>query len=134
MQGERVCATGAEIEVALVNNIMSDNSVDTAIEEEFRGVVVGAIVDAQKNPIAGATVEVDEALGKVVYVNLDTAAQRFTAVGGRATTASGMFMLYTSEIVTATVTANGRTKMLKVGGQRRAASGVTLPAGVIVTF
>ena len=134
MHGERVCASPNEIEVALVDNVISDNSVDTAIEVEFRGVVVGAIVDATKTPIAGATVEVEPGLGQVVYVNLDVAGRRLVPAGGNATTASGMFMLYTSDIITANVTANGRTKTLKVGGQRRAASGITLPAGVIVTF
>jgi hypothetical protein len=134
LSGERACAGVNEIEVALVDNIMSDNSVDTAIEEEFRGVVVGAIVDAQKNGIAGARVDIDPDLGQVVYVNLDMAARRFTPAVGNVTSASGMFMLYTSDIVDVTVTANGRSKTLKVGGQRRAASGVTLPAGVIVTF
>jgi hypothetical protein len=133
--GERACAMANELEVALVDNVFSDNSVDTAIEEQFRGVIVGAVVDATKTPIAGATVSVDEALGKVVYVNLDLAGARFVPVANaQATTASGMFMLYTSDLVEVNVTAMGRTKPLTLGAQRRAQGGFTLPAGVIVTF
>lgn len=132
--GERACAGANELEAAMVDAVYAMNSIDLTIEPQFRGMIVGAVLDAQKNPIAGATVAIDETLGKVVFVNLDTAGKRLVATGGRATTASGMFILYTSTLLDTAITAAGRTKTIQLGAQRTADDGSRLPAGIVVTF
>jgi hypothetical protein len=130
--GFKACASGSEYEVAIVDDQYALNSLDPTIQRDFVGAVFGAVVDGAKNPIAGATVEVPAELGKVVYVNLDVAAKRLVPVSGAATTASGMFIVYTSDIVEVKITSAGATKTAVVGAQRE--DGDTLPAGLVVPF
>ena len=121
----------------MVDNIYAQ-SLDAAIEEEFKGGVVGAVLDATKAPIVGATVSIPEGKGKVVYVDLDTTNQRLVATTGTVTSASGMFIVYTNELVDAKVSVNQagnvRSKTLRVGAVRTFTDGFKAPAGLVVTF
>ncbi|MBA2538172.1 MAG: hypothetical protein H0V17_00930 [Deltaproteobacteria bacterium] len=129
----KACATGSEIEAVLVDDTYAANSLDDELQETLRGGVIGAVLDGTKTGITGATVDVGE-LGQVVYVNLDTAGKRLVPTGGTATSASGMFILYSNDLVDAVVTANGQTKTVTVGAQRTFNDGTKAPAGVVVTF
>jgi hypothetical protein len=133
----KACAQGTELEAVLIDDAYA-NSLDAAIQDEFRGGVIGAVLDATKTPIAGATVEIPPDMGQVVYVTLDTATKRLIPSGGTMTTASGMFIVYSNDLVPVTVSAtvNGArtSKSVTVGGQRTLNDGTRLPAGVVVTF
>jgi hypothetical protein len=127
----KACATGTEIEAVLVEDAYA-LSLDAGIQETLRGAVVGAVLDATKTGIAGATVAVDS--GMVVYVNPDTATKRLVPTGGTTTGASGMFVVYSNDLAETSVTANGQTKTVTIGAQRTFSDGTKAPAGVVVTF
>jgi hypothetical protein len=133
----KACAQGNEIEAVLIDDAYA-LSLDSTIQEEFRGGVIGAVVDPAKAPIAGATVEVPPGMGRVVYVDLQTASKRLVPTTGTSTSASGMFIVYSNDLVPVTVaaTVNGtRTaKTVTVGAQRTLNDGTKLPAGVVVAF
>lgn len=128
----RACSTGGEIEAWLVDLTYAQNSFDNEIQQDLRGGVVGAVLDSTKTGIPNATVTVDN--GMVVYVNLDVPAKRLVPTGGSATSASGMFILYSNDLTEATVTANGQTKTVTIGAQRTYNDGTKAPAGVVINF
>lgn len=133
----RACAQPGEIEAVLIDDTYARNSLDAQIQTTLRGGVVGAVLDAAHNPIAGATVTIPPDRGRVVFVNVDVPGKRLVPVAGEATTASGMFILYSNDLVDAQVTATvggaPKTKTVRVGAQRTADS-FKMPAGVIVTL
>jgi hypothetical protein len=133
----KACAQGNEIEAVLIDDALW-TSLDTTIQEEFRGGIIGAVIDPTKTPIAGATVEIPPGMGQVVYVRLDTLSKRLIPTGGTATDATGMFIIYSNDlvpaIVTATVGGTRTAKTVTVGGQRTLNDGTKLPAGVVVAF
>jgi hypothetical protein len=133
----KACAQGNEIEAVLIDDALW-TSLDPTIQEEFRGGIIGAVIDPTKTPIAGATVEIPQGMGQVVYVRLDTLSKRLIPTGGTATDATGMFIVYSNDlvpaIVTATVGGTRTAKTVTVGGQRTLNDGTKLPAGVVVAF
>jgi len=134
----KACAMGAEVEAVLVDDGYAQNSLDPTIQEDLRGGVIGAVLDATHAPIAGARVAIPADGGKLVYVDLDTTTRRLIPTTGSTTTASGMFILYSNDLVDAQVTATVAgapvTKTVRVGAQRNYNDGTKAPAGVIVTF
>lgn len=133
----KACAQGNEIEAVIVDDVYA-NSLDASIQDQFRGGIIGAVVDPAKAPVAGATVELPPGMGQVVYVRLDTATRRLVPTGGTSTDATGMFIVYTNDlapaIVTATINGTRTAKTVTVGGQRSLSDGTKLPAGVVVAF
>lgn len=135
----RACALPGEYEAVLVDDAYAAASLDDAIQAQHRGGIIGAVLDGQRAPIAGAEVEIDPARGQVVYVDRDPIGRRLVPAAGRtSTTASGLFILYTNELldvsVSATVGGQRATRALRLGGLRSFADGTKAPAGVIVTF
>jgi hypothetical protein len=130
---ERRCANAGEIESIMLDNTYAMNSLDTNIQQNLRGAIVGAVLDATNTPLPGATVDIGGA-GEVVYVDLDTNGKRLVANTATATTASGMFIVYTNDLVPMKVTHAGTTKTITVGAQRTYDDGFRSPAGVVVTF
>lgn len=110
-----VCGLSNELEVPIVTDAIVNSSKDTALLQQFPGMVFGAVFTAARAPLAGATVAIDPAVGKVVYVDLDATGTKLVAHDGAATTASGMFIAYTSGVTSLTVTGGGMTKTVKVG-------------------
>ncbi|MBA3540868.1 MAG: hypothetical protein H0T79_14745, partial [Deltaproteobacteria bacterium] len=125
--GKGACGGSGEFENVFVDGAIAFNSLDQSLINLYKTVVIGLIVDGTRQPIAGATVAVDDALGKVVYVDFDLATQKFTPVTGTATSASGLFMLYAKTLVAATVSADGKApKVYRLGADASSPAGVAV--------
>lgn len=124
-----VCATGAQHEIPVVDVNTTMASVDGDLVTEYGGVVVGAVFSASKQPVAGATVALDRPeLGEVHYVEPQgdlSAGGRFVETADGMTGPSGMFVVYTGDMVTLTVSAGGKTQSVTVADE----IGVDLPSG-----
>jgi hypothetical protein len=110
------CAVGTELETAILDVPLAFDSIDPSKLTKFPGIVWGAIVNNMKQPIAGATVEIDPALGEVVYVEPSGvgAAMRLVPTGG-ATGPSGLFGVYTKGLVPIKATSGGLSRTITVG-------------------
>ena len=114
--GHGLCTAAAtELESVIVDQEYATNSLDQTILATFKGVVIGGVFDGTKHPVTGATITVDPTLAKVVYVDVDATGRKFKPTGGTATSASGLFMLYTSALVDAKVQAAGATRTVQLG-------------------
>jgi hypothetical protein len=118
---QRMCATGAEVEAPMINDIVGYNTGDPSIINKYGGLVVGAVVGP--TPVAGATVTIDPDYadrGKVVYFDMPPGVENGTGVlvprAEQMTGPSGLFGIYTMSIVRFTVTAGGKTAKRTVGG------------------
>lgn len=105
---------GNALELAFVTKSDATRSLDPALVEEWSTAVLGIVVDAQKNPVAGARVFLRGGPGKVVYTH--HAARTLTPIGGGQTDATGTFILYSNGPQRVDVVAGGRTRQLRVGG------------------
>lgn len=129
--GNSVCAGAGEIEhVLLANDILAnDANFDNSIAASFPGIVIGTIWNngATKTPIAGATVEVSAAHGKVIYLDAPTNGSTTLQVRPQASTGpSGLFMLYTDTLVNAKITANGSTRTVTLGATDELVAGAMI--------
>ena len=115
--GATVCGAAGEIEIGVLPVGAVFPSLDTAKIDKYGGVVIGSVwnTGTPKTPIAGATVEVDSRHAEVVYVEATgTTGTNLTATGS-ATGPSGMFVIYTDSVGTATIkTATGQ-RQVKIG-------------------
>ncbi len=109
----KVCATGTELEAPGLDGNIALASLDSARKAKFPGVVFGLVVNAQKQPIAGALVEVDPKFGEVVYV--EPATSKLNATGGSATGASGLFIVYTKGPTPVKVSSGGLSRIQTMG-------------------
>ncbi len=107
------CAVGNEIETAIINLDLAFDSLEPSRLANFPNVLWGAIVNSNKLPIAGATIEIDPKLGEVVYV--EPVGTRL-APTGTATGPSGLFGIYMNGIAPITARGAGRNRTLTVGG------------------
>ena len=110
------CATGNELETAILDVDLAFNSLDQARLTRFPSIVWGAIVSGTKQPIAGATVEIDPKVGEVVYVEPSgTGPSMRLAAAGNATGPSGLFVVYTNTLAPIKATSGALTRTLTVG-------------------
>lgn len=108
-----VCATAGEVEAPGIDREVALLSIDQVKKNKFGGLVFGAVVNGSKQPIQGATVEIDSKVGEVVYVELS--GNRLVPTGASATGASGLFMVYTSTIASAKVTSGSLSRTTTIG-------------------
>jgi len=130
--GTPVCAGAGEIEQASLSNpiIVTASNWDTALLAKFPGVTIGSVWSsgATKTPISGATVEVDPAHGKIVYVDAPATGTTTLKVRTDAFTGpSGLFILYSDTLATVTVKANGASRTVQLGAT------TDLKAGALIT-
>lgn len=108
-----VCAMPGEIEAPGVSEAVWLGSPDDTKRAKFPTVVFGAVVNGTKLPIQGATVEIDSKLGEVVYV--EPSGTRLAPTGGNATGPSGLFMVYTSTLVSVKISSGALSKTTTLG-------------------
>jgi hypothetical protein len=132
--GTPVCASAGEIEHAAVPNSVLANlgNFDAQLMAKFPGVVFGSVWSsgAPKTTLAGATVTVDSAHGKVIYMDPPNAAGLLVARGDQSGTGpSGLFALYTDTLVNAKITAGGASRMVTLGAanETTAAAMIVMP-------
>ena len=114
--GAGVCAHPGEYETAVFDNDYYNNSYDKTIAARYKGLVIGAVFDTTRASVAGATVSFDTSKGQLVYVDLDTATKTFKVVPtATATTASGLFMIYSNSLLDVTITGAGRSAKVRMG-------------------
>lgn len=128
---QRVCATGADYEVPLVDYNVWNASQDQAKFSEHSGLVIGMVYGTA--PVMGATVTIDEAdkdLGEVVYFDMPPGVENgtggLTVRPGTSTGPSGLFGIYTPSVVRVSATANGRTVQRTISGNDEGAVAVVI--------
>lgn len=106
---------GPALELAYVSHSAVTASLDPDLAEQWTTAVLGVVVDAQRNPVAGARVFLRSAdRGKVVYTH--HANRVLTPIVGGATDATGTFILYSDSPQRVDVVVGGKTRRLRVGG------------------
>lgn len=122
-----VCGQPGEVEVPLIDDLASYESIDGAIYKDFPVLVFGVVYDTvTKRPVEGAKVEMDPARARVVYAN-PGAGNRLDPITADATNASGLFLAYMREPSVATVTQGASTKKMRLGGVTSWGSAVIVP-------
>ncbi|MDB4962651.1 MAG: hypothetical protein JWP01_2650 [Myxococcales bacterium] len=107
------CAAAGEIEAPGIDGEIALASIDQARKNRFPGLVFGAVVNGQRLPVQGATVEIDPDLGEVVYVELT--AGRLAPIAGTSTGTSGLFLVYTNALATVKITAGALSRTTTMG-------------------
>jgi hypothetical protein len=115
------CAGPGEVEVATINREAAANTPDPQVMAAYNGVTYGLVWGTQ--PLAGAEVtlaEEDSRRAQVLYLDPPpgydpTSGAPIPRRVDGTTGPSGMFMVYTKQIVTINVTANGTTRTLRIG-------------------
>jgi hypothetical protein len=107
-----VCAQPDEVEIPVVNSLVTPNLYSSAPDARFGGFVIGGVwgIDAAGNkaPLVGATVTVDPNKGRVVYADLAGANTAPTLdLAATSVKASGLFVVYTDSFVDLQVSAPG---------------------------
>ncbi len=116
MTGPGVCGKPGEYELAVFGDDYYANSVDKVIQSKYQSFVIGAVFDTARASVAGASVEFDTTKGQVVYADFDPVAKAFKPVpNATATTASGIFLLYTNELLDVKVTGAGHSATVRLG-------------------
>ena len=135
-----VCATGNQKELALVSYTVVNGSIDQSLVNKYGGYVIGSVwaakTDGTKAPVAGATVAIaGTTSAEVHYLTpsgvISTTTGRL-AVGGGATDASGLFVVYTGDLTSLTISANGKQQQARVMGGNTldyGAAMIMMPAG-----
>lgn len=107
------CGTG-ELTYPFAAATVLDDSTDQAMLDSRGGAVVVLVLDAQRNPIANATVSgVDSARADLVYTRMN--GLTLAASGATTTDASGTFIVYTGAPTTVTITAGTRSRTVVLG-------------------
>ncbi|MBK7195868.1 MAG: hypothetical protein IPH80_25590 [Myxococcales bacterium] len=105
---------GGEVIYPFASAAVLDDSTDPTMLDNRGGAVVVLVVDAQRAPIANASVTgVDAARADLVYTRMSGA--NLTASGATATDASGTFIVYTGAPTTVTITAGTRSRTVVLG-------------------
>lgn len=118
--GTSVCAGPGEYEHPIVPNsiLARAENFDVQLMTKFPGVVFGSVWSsgATKTPVAGATVSIDQAHGKVIYLDAPNASGVLAARADQSGTGpSGLFVLYTDTLINAKITAGALTRMVTLG-------------------
>ncbi len=128
---QRACATGADLEVPLIDFAVWKASQNQVQFAEYSGLVIGAVYGTA--PVMGATVILDDAdkeLGEVVYFDMPPGVENGTGAltvrPGTSTGPSGLFGIYTHAAIRISVTANGRTVQRSISGNDEGAVSVVI--------
>jgi hypothetical protein len=118
--GPSVCAGAGDIEHPIIPNsvLWRVENFDAQLMSKFPGVVFGSVWSngATKTTVAGATVTVDSAHGKVIYLDAPNASGVLAARADQSGTGpSGLFALYTDTLVSAKITAGTATRIVTLG-------------------
>ncbi len=124
---KQICAGAGEVEVPLLTDLNSYDSIDNDIIGDYPVMVYGVVYDsATRRPVAGAKVQLGEDRGVVVYTK-PTTTTRMEPLDGDVTDASGGFIAYLREPSVATVTQGASTKSMRIGGVTGWGSAVIVP-------
>ena len=105
---------GAGVIYPFASAAVLDDSTDPAMLSDRGGAVVVLVVDAQRNPIANATIAgLDPARADLVYTRMN--GTTLTASGAAATDTSGTFIVYAGAPMPVTITAGTRTRTVVLG-------------------
>ena len=131
--GASVCAAAGEIEVAAVPYAITalPANYNSTLMVKFPGVIYGSVWTggATTSTIPGATVTIDPAHGKVIYVDPPNAQGVLVPRADQSATGpSGLFVLYTDTLVAAKVTGGGFTRTVTLGASDES------PAGAIIVL
>ena len=121
-----VCAMAGELEAPGLDNTIAFNSIDVAKKNKFPNLIFGAVFNGTKQPIQGATLEIDSKIGEVVYVELS--GDRLVPIAANATGASGLFIVYTSTVASVKVAAGSLSRTVIMSGVSDS------PAGALVVL
>jgi hypothetical protein len=132
--GPSVCAGAGETEVASVPYAITANTAnyDATLMAKYPGLVYGSVWSSgtTKAPVAGATVTVDAAHGKVVYLDPPNAAGVIVPRADQSATGpSGLFALYTDTLVSTKIAANGVTRTVVLGAINESPAGALVVVG-----
>lgn len=103
-----VCAAPGELEAPGIDGTIAFNSIDVAKKNKFPNLIFGAVFNGTKQPIQGATLEIDSKIGEVVYVELQ--GDRLVPTGANATGANGLFIVYTNTVASVKVTSGALSR------------------------
>jgi hypothetical protein len=126
---QRACATGTEIEAPMISLATATATQDLPKITKWGSLVIGAAWGTA--PLVGATVTLDDpSKGEVIYYDMPAGVENGTGAltvhAGTSTGASGLFGVYTREMVKINVTHNGRTASRMIGGYNAEFSQVAL--------
>lgn len=121
-----VCATAGELEAPGIDGTIAFNSIDVAKKNKFPNLIFGAVFNGTKQPIQGATLEIDAKIGEIVYVELS--GDRLVPTGGSATGANGLFIVYTNTVASVKVTSGSLSRTTLMSGVSDS------PAGALVVL
>ena len=118
-----VCAQAGELEEPLINGNTAFMSIDTPVQNQSGPPTFGVVWSGSGDAgaaVAGATVTLDDpTAGVVEFLDVPagavTGAVGMTKLPAQATSASGMFVVYSHGMAALTVSQGGRTKHLTVG-------------------
>lgn len=118
-----VCALAGELEAPGIDGALALASLDLAKKNKFPGVVFGAVMNGTKQPIQGATLEIDSKIGEVVYVELSGGK---LVPAGTSTGANGLFMVYTSGIANVKVSSGVLSRTVQMSAISDAPGGALI--------
>jgi len=123
----QLCAAPGELEVPMIRDDAAFESIDQELHNQYPVIVLGAVWDTvTKQPVAGATITIDPARGRIVYADRG-AANRFDPQSISATNESGLFIAYMREPSVVHVSQGGSTKVMRLGGDTYLGSAVIVP-------
>jgi hypothetical protein len=109
------CGGTREVVVPFAKTAMLEASVDPNLVLARGTATVGVILDAARNPIAGATITVVEA-GAAQVVFTSRVGTQLTPIAGAATDASGTFIVYDARPAAIEIRGAGRTRRVMLSG------------------
>ena len=122
------CGGPGEVVYPLADATVLDDSVDAAMVLDRGSAVVVLVLDAQRNPVAGAAVVgLDPDRADVVYTR--QSGTTLAATSATATDASGTFILYPSAPTSVEIVAGARRRRVVLGAP---AGGRPVPAVVVL--
>jgi hypothetical protein len=118
--GASVCAAAGDIELAAVPSSVLGNiaNFDAVTMAKFPGVVIGSVWSSAtpRATLAGATVTIDAAHGKVIYLDPPNAQGLLGIRTDQSGTGpSGLFVMYTDTLVSAKISAGGASRTVTLG-------------------
>ncbi|HEY5944623.1 MAG TPA: hypothetical protein VIV40_03990 [Kofleriaceae bacterium] len=132
--GPSVCAAAGEIEQAAIPYALLEkaDNFDASLMTKFPGIVFGSVWSSAtpRTTLAGATVSVDANHGKVIYLDPPNASGVLGVRGDQSATGpSGLFVLYSDQLVSVKVSAAGVSRNVTLGAIDESAGGAIIVMG-----